>query len=276
MKKIKKLSKIFFTFLLVLATVFTGGNVNITTESKKVYSNNNGEVSDRELALLASLVYEDVPSRNICKKTKDTRTNTERVAYNAKKGCYFTSKDIVGMTSKKANSLMGKVTQTAAEPGQDYYFYNFADTSEAKDWKIVNFKSEISSLIGKEDNFQWQGRFDAITFQKGHDYVIAFRGTDYPDLLEWLQDINYAKGYNNQSDRAFNYARDEYNEIVNKIDSKARIYVTGHSLGAYLAQVGGAGIVSLGAVKGLDYDKNLTADLKNQYTYSVSKNYVPN
>ena len=265
MKKIKKLTKIFFTFLLILVTVFTSGNVNITTESKKVYSNNNGEVSDRELALLASLVYEDVPSRNVCKK-KSSKEPIEG------EKCYFTSNDIEGMSEGKMNGF-AKITQANQEDGQIYYFNTFADTSEAKDWKIVNFQSKKVSKLGIEGSTSWEGRFSAITFKKGNNYVIAFRGTDYPDVLEWLQDFSYVKGDNDHSEWAFNYAKSEYDRIVaDKKDSPAKIYVTGHSLGAYLAQVGGAGIISRGFNKNLDYSKNLTIDLKKQYDYSASKN----
>lgn len=263
MKKIKKIMQVFFTFIIILTTVVISGDVKITTESKKVYSNS-GEVSDRELALLASLVYEDVPKRCI----KDNKLIKSS-------GCHFivndTINDIEGMSINKINKF-AKLAQANVEAGQKYYLYNFADVSEAGKWEIVNFEN-IASKYAKEGNIGWQGTFSAITFRKDDNYVISFRGTDFPDVLEWLQDISYVKGDMDQSDSAFKYAQKEYVRIVNA-EPTAKIYVTGHSLGAYLAQIGGAGIISRGSLNGLNYNDNLSVDLKNQYNYNESKNLV--
>ena len=49
-------------------------------------------------------------------------------------------------------------------------------------------------------------------------------------------------GQNSQSMTAYNYAQEVYDKIIQD-NSNAKIYVTGHSLGAYLAQIGGAAIV---------------------------------
>ena len=263
-----------FIFVFVVGIKFN--TKTISTEFKKVNANNKSDetdllnVTDRELALLASLVYEPVPNEKLY--TKSLNSNFEQLGctivgdkinkrcffdYNidneAMIGAYKVKKYVEGMSSRKLNWFT-TLTSTMREDGQQYYFYDFADTSEVSDWEIVNFESSKGSVGIPQDGIitGWSGTFDAITFKKGNNYVISFRGTDFPDFMEWLIDISYIVGKNEQSDKAFSYARNEYTNIINgQYDENAnpkdiKIYVTGHSLGAYLAEIGAAGIVSLG------------------------------
>lgn len=256
MKKRNKVVKGIIVVLFVLT---------ITLHNSAVYASASGydEVSTRELAMLASLVYEDVPNDN---RYVGTTANLGCYKKNGKKkdgACFYTALEgntnsnvklkgskyhiwqyIEGLSERKMNSAVSLMTAAFQEDGQKYYFLNFADTSEMNKWNIVNSKSKrTSSLSKKSVDFNWDGVFDAITFKKGNNYVIAFRGTDYPDLYEWLQDVAYAlNGKHKQASEAYNYAQSEYDRII-KENKDAKIYVTGHSLGAYLAQVGGAAII---------------------------------
>lgn len=96
-------------------------------------------------------------------------------------------------------------------------------------------------------------QFAAMTFKKDNDIVIAYRGTDFDDIGEWFQDFCYAiVGYAGQESVAQDYARivaEHYTRNNNDIN----IYVTGHSLGGYLAQIGGAALAE---------DKNYVDNLK--------------
>ncbi len=256
MKKRNKVVKGIIVVLFVLT---------ITLHNSAVYASASGydEVSTRELAMLASLVYEDVPNDN---RYVGTTANLGCYEKNGKKKagtCFYTALEgntssdvklkgskyhiwqyIEGLSERKMNSAVSLMTAAFQEDGQKYYFLNFADTSEMNKWNIVNSESKrTSSLSKKSVDFNWDGVFDAITFKKGNNYVIAFRGTDYPDLYEWLQDVAYAlNGKHKQARLAYEYAQSEYDRII-KENEDAKIYVTGHSLGAYLAQVGGAAII---------------------------------
>ena len=96
--------------------------------------------------------------------------------------------------------------------------------------------------------------------KRGNNYVIAYRGTDYPDVSEWLQDLKYTFGSHEQAEQAYKYAQAEYNRIMSENkNAEVNIYTTGHSLGAYLAQIGGAAIIDLGKK---DADRNTTDPTK--------------
>lgn len=264
----KKTVRVLFSLILLLNIVKINSSSKIITNKKQVSIQNTAKVTDRELAMLASLVYEDVPNDNNYSnsylKKGCTIENGE-----IKKSCYFdvdethyATRDgykileyVEGMSDRKRN-LFTTATTARIEDGEKYYFYTFASTKEeAKNWEIVNYK-KVSSK-NKKNSVSWSGEFSAITFKKGNNYVIAFRGTDYPDVLEWLQDVAYAlEGEHKQAKYARDYAISEYNDIVNS-DSVANIYITGHSLGAYLAQIGGAAIVDAGKTDaGFDTSKS--------------------
>lgn len=232
-----------------------------------------GEVTTRDLALLASLVYEDVPNdnkyehpiglgciKNDGKTLKSTDCFFSVEGYSKMKRSKFTVPTYIeGLSERKMQSLMSSATATK-ENGQKYYFLNYSDIEDvsSRGWNIYDYSS-IRDGDDNPDNVQWNNFFDAITFRKGNsnNYVIAFRGTDYPDILEWITDIGYAitGGEHVQAKRAYEYAQKTYEKIVND-DPGANIYITGHSLGGYLAQIAGAAIV--------DYDKG-----KNSYENSA-------
>ena len=266
MKKLKVGIILLSVFIFLLSAIISYSN-NFVTERQNYLSANDENVSTRELAMLASLVYEDVPNDYIYKYPLTRSLNDEEnngcVSENGtlkNKKCFFSQKDemvklknskenykvkqyIEGMSERKAKSVVNVLTDAYEEDGQEYYFLNFANVKELEGkWTIFDYKSDTKRKKDP-DNVSWNNAFDAITFKKGNNYVIAFRGTDYPDLYEWITDVLYSiNGQNSQSMKAYNYAKEAYDKII-KDNSNAKIYVTGHSLGAYLAQIGGAAIV---------------------------------
>ena len=288
MKNQTKVVKTIIIFLLVVTFVL---------HDNVVYASaNDNQVSTRELAMLASLVYEDVPDDN--RYDGDTaELGCYNKSGNKKSGrCFYTALEgktssnlklkgskyniwqyIEGLSERKMNSAVSFMTAAFQEDGQKYYFLNFADTSEMSGWDIVNSKSNrTSSLKNKPVDLDWDGVFDAITFKKRNNYVIAFRGTDYPDLYEWFQDVAYAlNGEHKQAKLAYQYAQSEYDRII-KENKNANIYVTGHSLGGYLAQVGGAAIIDKEA--GITNSDRTATDYTDfddySKTYSKSSNLI--
>lgn len=311
MKKLN-VSIILSSVFIFLLSYIISYSTNFVTERQNYLSANDGNVSTRELAMLASLVYEDVPNDNIYKYplTRSSKDNNGCIDSDGKlkKGCFFSQKNkmvklknskenykvkqyIEGMSERKAKSVVNVLTDAYEEDGQKYYFLNFANVSELEDsWSIFDYKSD-SARKKDPDNVSWNNAFDAITFKKENNYVIAFRGTDYPDLYEWITDVLYSiNGQNSQSMKAYNYAQEVYDKII-KDNSNAKIYVTGHSLGAYLAQIGGAAIVDkeasitespetrevLNAAKLVDYNKeyNISNSHLEQVAYFNGMGVTP-
>ena len=263
------MKKVRIYLLIISLVVFSSffSTKSITVEKKDYKSASSDQVSTRELAMLASLVYEDVPNDSNYSPTSKSAgkgcvlqnngnvqgKNGEKCFFTAlenktntslKRGGYPVYQYIEGLSERKVNlRLVSTATSAFKEDGEKYYFLNFANTSELeKNWQIVHYSSEnsLGNLLALLPD---QATFDAITFNKGDNYVIAFRGTDYPDLFEWVEDVAYAiNGKHAQADLAYAYAQAEYGRIINE-KPNAKIYVVGHSLGAYLAQVGGAAIV---------------------------------
>lgn len=264
MKKLKVGIILSSVFIFLLSYIISYSNNFVTERQNYLSANDDENVSTRELAMLASLVYEDVPNDNIYKYplTRSSKDNNGCIDSDGKlkKSCFFSQKNemvklrnskenykvnqyIEGMSERKAKSVVNVLTDAYEEDGQKYYFLNFADVKELEgSWSIFDYKSD-SERKKDPDNVSWNNAFDAITFKKGNNYVIAFRGTDYPDLYEWITDVLYSiNGQNSQSMKAYNYAQEVYDKIIED-NGNAKIYVTGHSLGAYLAQIGGAAIV---------------------------------
>lgn len=259
--------KIFGIISILLLSVATFHTEKISVDKKDYQAANTDEVSTRELAMLASLVYEDVPNDSnyspssrtagygciIGKDGSVTGKNNSKCFYRAlesnthsslKRDKYHVYQYVEGLSERKVFLRpVSMLTSAFREDGEQYYFLNFAKTKELEGkWEIVHFASD-NTLKGKlASPLPDKATFDAITFKKGNNYVIAFRGTDYPDLFEWGEDLLYAiDGEHKQALNAYTYAQSEYKRLSS--DENAKIYVVGHSLGAYLAQVGGAAII---------------------------------
>lgn len=123
--------------------------------------------------------------------------------------------------------------RSGGEPGESYYFYGFAHVNEMEKWKVVDYTED--NRVIKIDNFS------ATTYKNGNNVIIAYRGTN--ENLEWLDNVVcYGLGnYHTEEEQARAYAR----RIV-QLYPNCNIYITGHSLGGYLAQIGTAELVQCG------------------------------
>lgn len=293
----KRTSKIFIVLLNIVAIFLITNSKNvIVTESKEYKAANDNNVSTRELAMLASLVYEDVPDDSrYTGTTANIGCNVDNNSGNINGKCHYVALEgesasnlklkgsmfniwqyVEGLSERKMHSVVSAATSAFREDGQTYYFLNFAFTEEMEKWDIVHYGSRVTTTLAKKAgvDFDWDGEFYAITFKKGNNYVIAYRGTDYPDLFEWAEDVGYSlNGEHPQAKYAYTYAQSEYERIL-KENPNANIYVTGHSLGAYLAQVGGAAIID--AASGYNDSYRQPKTLNNLGDYSEEYNSAPN
>lgn len=183
-----------------------------------------------------------------------------------KNDCMIKEDQMIGMQDQSYNSsdalslVFQKLISSWKTIGKDYYFggiseqgdkIQYAKVDEVNQWVIVDHESKNASLN------KVQGYFEATTFRLDNNIVIAYRGTDFPDLIEWLQDFSYATGdmFGSYEDDAQRYAKktiahftEEYHNNKDKWDrdygGEPNFYITGHSLGGYLAQVGALGVIN--------------------------------
>ena len=240
---------------------------------------NNWNVGDRDLLMFATLAYEpvDMDVDDISGDTKIIKEEREsgdiyttvsklgKIDYvcpdaidNSSGKCMINEKHMIGMQAQKNNVLGSVVFKSWKEVGHDYYFAGvgnngtteyYASIDEVKNWAIVDHVSEKATKLSSKI-----GKFEATTFRYKNNIVIAYRGTDFPDLLEWLSDVAYItndmRGY---EDLAEKYAIDIINKYTadynkNKADKNAwpaepNFYITGHSLGGYLTPVGAVAVI---------------------------------
>ncbi len=106
--------------------------------------------------------------------------------------------------------------------------HDYASINEVDDWMVVDYHNKEIS----------EKSMAAFTLKKDNNLIIVFRGTD----TEVIGDIKYGlKNYHDQEEYANKYVieiLDEYCDDGEEIN----VYVTGHSLGGYLAQIAGAKI----------------------------------
>ena len=128
----------------------------------------------------------------------------------------------------KASDIKGSEN----ESGEKYYFLNGASIKEngidygiSQKWEIVDYVNTWEDI----DTY-----FSATTFKNDNNIVIAYRGTNDP-VGEWVNNIVGVGmlNYHSEEGAAKNYAL----KIAKKY-SNCNIYITGHSLGGYLAQIG--------------------------------------
>ena len=107
--------------------------------------------------------------------------------------------------------------------------------------KITNPATGSSFEVVKQVNDENTG-FSGTVFKntETNEYVIAFRGTEWGDKLDWVHNAKMAFLYEGpQFDSAFDFTNKQIAEILAK-DPDAKISLTGHSLGGSLAQAVGA------------------------------------
>lgn len=204
------------------------GKVSVFAESNL----SNNTVTTRELAMFASLSYADFEKLSVKKDT-----NINKITFKEEK--MKTDNDLKNLNTSAV--LLGIDLSGEKENTYNYLFYNLASLNEVSDWKIVNY-AKIKTCVSSKSAL-----FTAMTFKRGNDIVIAYRGTDFDDIGDWIEDLNYGLiGRSGQEGVTEKYAL-----AVAKKYPKANIYVTGHSLGGYLAQIGGAALIENG------YGKNV-------------------
>ena len=170
-----------------------------------------------------------------------------------------------GLAYEDASNMIHKMYQkedikgTEDEPDESYYFLSGAslgsiDEGIAKKWKIVDYVNTWEDI----DTY-----FSATTFRNGNNIVISYRGTNEA-IGEWVNNIVGVGLLNYHSEEA---AAKNYALKIADIYPRCNIYITGHSLGGYLAQIGAAEVLSTRSINlekvayfngiGLKYNKLL-------------------
>ena len=205
---------ILFTILVSLSTpIFATESNNITT---------------RNLAMFATIAYADLENINNYITSPDSDINS----LTFKNHNMVTDTELSSLTSSTV--LLGINLSGQVEDTYSYLFYNLASTNEISDWKLINY-----TKINTYNIMRKGAMFTAMTFKRNNDIVIAYRGTDFDDIGDWAQDIQYGIiGRSGQEELAR-----EYGVKIAETFPNCNIYVTGHSLGGYLAQIGGAAIL---------------------------------
>lgn len=142
------------------------------------------------------------------------------------------------------------VAMLGKNPGEEYYFSGLANLEAAnsefgnlRGWDAVEYFESPTQGDGND-----YGLISAVTFKKGHDIVIAYRGTDLTDAVDWIGiDGSYALKNNTKQDILAKQYALRIGKIYNEGNKgeQYRIYTTGHSLGGYLAQIGASGLLEL-------------------------------
>lgn len=215
----------------------------------------------------------------ICKEA-----SSWNVAANGRNQCMIDEDRMIGMQAQSYNSEIGGLIGAWQTTNKDFYFGDdqgieggadlyqknyeergldknsykgYASIDEVSQWVIVD---HIAQRITSPDTnmpnlLKDEGVMQATVFRLKNNFVIAYRGTDFPDLMDWLSDLAYAsnsiKGY---EDAAQDYARgivelyaSEYysnpDEYIKNYGGEPNFYITGHSLAGYLAPIGALGVI---------------------------------
>lgn len=131
----------------------------------------------------------------------------------------------IGMNKRLVGS---KIAEIADFFNEKINLHNFASSKELAAWKVVDFHSKEIS----------EKSLAAFVLQKDNDVMFVFRATDLEGFGDFLYGIN---NYHGQEEYAIKYV-EEMLELYSKKIGNYNIYVAGHSLGGYLAQITGATI----------------------------------
>lgn len=189
----------------------------------------------RTLGILAALCYEDGSAA-------------------AAEGRFYRMEEIVGKSwiTDKEHELYQQ------EHSEKYYFLNGAgvwlgepDADIPRGWKVAETESRSVEPFGAS--------YDATVFVRGRDVVLAYRGTD--EDPEWINDILGGVWNVNGEEGP---ARETARRVADKYAARGYdVYVTGHSLGGYLAQVGAAELLGTpwsGRLRAVEYFNGMGLD----------------
>lgn len=141
-----------------------------------------------------------------------------------------------GQLAKNENRFykIDEIIGNDLEPGENYYFLGFASSVEmAEHWRVVDYINDVSPI--------YVDHFSATTFKNGNNIIIAYRGTN--ETLEWLDNV---VAYGILNHHAEERQARKYAERIAKQYPHCNIYITGHSLGGYLAQIGTLQLIESG------------------------------
>ncbi|MCP3747558.1 S-layer homology domain-containing protein [Paenibacillus sp. A3M_27_13] len=132
----------------------------------------------------------------------------------------------------------------------------FKDSDAYPDIELAGWK------IIKAYNSKWYNfSFGAVALKKGNDIIIAFRGTE-SETWEQIKDFANDLAIFINNDNIQTYNAEDFVASVIEENPRANIYITGHSLGGFLASVMSYELASL----------NLTNITGNKDAYKVFKN----
>ena len=179
-----------------------------------------------------------------------------------------------------AGNLKGKMFNLSTQK-EEHHFTKGAslksiDKGIAEKWRILDFEETLADFDTK---------LSVTTFKNGNNIVIAYRGTN-GEIGEWANNVLRVGVLNYHVEER---AAKKYALKIAKYFSKHKIYITGHSLGGYLAQVGGAEMLRQNAAvpEGVMYfngfgqnigllkvfPSNITPN-KTEDTYDILKSYA--
>lgn len=181
-----------------------------------------------------------------------------------------------GTEAMRRSGFYGRIAGSRSEPGETYYFLNGASVepggSDAyvRDWVVAGYVDAGVPLFAGT-------RFSATVYAHGDDVVLAYRGTS--EDPEWLNDL--LGGLSNFTLKE-PYAKLMALRAARMYAAPRRnVYITGHSLGGYLAQVGAAELIRSGCADklrrceyfngmGLDYGR-MSPSLPDQYQHASER-----
>lgn len=217
---------------------------------------------------------------------------SDRVSWNAARDggrnkCMIDEDRMVGMQAQDYNTELGGILGAWETSNKDFYFGDdqnatdeygasfykdryesrglgedaykgYASIEEVDQWVIVN---HVAQRIKFPDSYMPnllanEGIMQATVFRMNNNFVIAFRGTDFPDLMDWLSDATYAtnsiKGYEDAAQEYAKYIVETYSEeyfsnpdqYIEDYGGEPNFYITGHSLAGYLAPIGAIGVIN--------------------------------
>lgn len=164
------------------------------------------EVDSRTLAILSALSYED------------------------------------GTEAMRGSGFYGEIVGSPPEErGEAYYFLDGASVEPGgsddyvRDWVVAEYENTSVSQWGMFGDTY----FSATVYAHGDDIVLAYRGMS--EDPEWINDV---EGFLSNFTLEEPKARDMVRMVARKYAASGKsVYITGHSLGGYLAQVGAAELI---------------------------------